>query len=884
MSWAQATALQRAAGNRAVARLVQAKRDPSRAGPPASEAAVREAAAAGTRGSWAALPHLEAIQRSFGAAHDLSGVRAHIGGAAATASAAMGAQAYAVGERVAFAAAPSLRVAAHEAAHVIQQRRGVSLSGGVGRAGDRHEREADEAAERVVAGRSAAGLFGAHAGEAHAATRVQGAPAVQRLEIGQRPFSDGYAPLTGDDRWLLTAKQYEVRLGVYAYSHPAAERALDAALYRMEEVIRAAYDANDMDESQELALYREVFTRDDPGSAGQVGADLLLDHIGDVLGGGNLRERMTAFYNAAYYNSAPGQPPLRGLKQIALDALMLSETHETVEGANAGAERLGLDTVALGEMREFLRGYRRAGFKSATQLLDRLAGWTGSARRVGYNFADDPFALGNLALANELRGTLEMGSSQAGRVSRTDEERDGEKRTAEQYEELGVELSYLERAYTRRAMGGDLADDAYATTHLPWVEGHTAYEMSDDNSWVRSVRDKLRMPVVAGVSGTTARMLTAFKWLNTGVSPLDFRLALMGWMLPAWDHSLYEILRGSQLAGVRGAGEGVPDDVVRMYMNIPPLTTEELRAHVAEYKMFPHEHIYMANMRADESDAEGYKAVHARSNYYSQPSIRDDPRVSVAHATAIYGYTSGIHVLMNALVSAPVDYSVNGVGTPSLIRKQLMDRAHHLCRWLYLTRMPADTLPDEEQAELLKLGAPEKMDVFSKENRRAEWGGYCRDPARTSEEVDRYLRTEVDPWIDDIYLDVYKELKTHICMTVEGLSQLPAVDGMEVYRGDWSAMVGSRYEKGRTTTLPELTSFSKSPEKALEFASGGSMSYPVVIELALTGKGGRDISAFSKIVSEEEVLLLPGTRIRVGEVRWVQDGDVWYKAVTAEEV
>lgn len=121
-------------------------------------AAVHEAAAAGTAGSGGSMPHQAAIQRSFGS-HDVSGIKAHVGGAAKDASAAMGAEAYATGDRVAFSQAPSLHTAAHEAAHVVQQRAGVSLSGGVGQTGDRYERHADQVADAVVQGRSAEGIL-----------------------------------------------------------------------------------------------------------------------------------------------------------------------------------------------------------------------------------------------------------------------------------------------------------------------------------------------------------------------------------------------------------------------------------------------------------------------------------------------------------------------------------------------------------------------------------------------------------------------------------------------------------------------------------------------------------------------------------------------------
>ncbi|MEO7734475.1 MAG: DUF4157 domain-containing protein [Kofleriaceae bacterium] len=130
---------------------------------PATPGATQAAAAHGTSGSGGSLPHLSRIQQLFGR-HDVSGVRAHVGGNAAEGAAAMGAKAFATGDHVAFAAAPDLHTAAHEAAHVVQQRGGVQLKGGVGQAGDTYEQHADAVADMVVQGKSAEGLLDAHAG------------------------------------------------------------------------------------------------------------------------------------------------------------------------------------------------------------------------------------------------------------------------------------------------------------------------------------------------------------------------------------------------------------------------------------------------------------------------------------------------------------------------------------------------------------------------------------------------------------------------------------------------------------------------------------------------------------------------------------------------
>jgi hypothetical protein len=124
--------------------------------------AVHRAAEHGTSGAAGSLPHLGTIQALFGR-HDVSGVQAHTDAAAAAGTKAMGAEAFASGNHVAFGGAPSLFTAAHEAAHVVQQRGGVQLSGGVGQAGDPYEQHADSVASLVVQGKSAESLLDQHA-------------------------------------------------------------------------------------------------------------------------------------------------------------------------------------------------------------------------------------------------------------------------------------------------------------------------------------------------------------------------------------------------------------------------------------------------------------------------------------------------------------------------------------------------------------------------------------------------------------------------------------------------------------------------------------------------------------------------------------------------
>ncbi|HEY4239518.1 MAG TPA: DUF4157 domain-containing protein [Kofleriaceae bacterium] len=131
------------------------------------------------------LPHLDRIQQAFGE-HDVGHVSSIVGGEGADAANQMGARAYTAGDKIAFREQPDLRLAAHEAAHVVQQRGDIQLKDGVGRPGDAYEQHADAIADAVVAGNSAEHLLGEPKGTTGPMARR--GPIVQKKdELSQLP-------------------------------------------------------------------------------------------------------------------------------------------------------------------------------------------------------------------------------------------------------------------------------------------------------------------------------------------------------------------------------------------------------------------------------------------------------------------------------------------------------------------------------------------------------------------------------------------------------------------------------------------------------------------------------------------------------------------------
>jgi hypothetical protein len=193
------------------------------AGPSASEEAfdqedaedqTHSIAAHGVSGDGGELPHKDAIAASFGDDHadTVNGISAHVGGAAGEATGALGAQAYASGNSVAFGQSPDMHTAAHEAAHVVQQKGGVQLKGGVGKAGDSYEQHADAVADRVVQGKSAADLLAPYSSGKKGGGAVQSKP-LQFLghELGKKLPEGAEKPKYGEDpdQRRYSREQYE---------------------------------------------------------------------------------------------------------------------------------------------------------------------------------------------------------------------------------------------------------------------------------------------------------------------------------------------------------------------------------------------------------------------------------------------------------------------------------------------------------------------------------------------------------------------------------------------------------------------------------------------------------------------------------------------------
>lgn len=273
--------------------------------------ATHRAAALGISGPGRPLPHLERIQSAFGR-FDVSDIVAHTDEPARRGAGAMHAEAFATGKHVAFARPPSLHTAAHEAAHVVQQRGGVQLAGGVGRTGDTYEQHADAVADAVVAGNSVEGLLAQFAGPSFAGAAGGGEGLVQRKELDVALLD-----IAGDFVWhyiekLIAEYKLEDKIArllekACLYALDWGVRLLDAQTYLTAinpyiEVLRAIIVVIDsIPEPIQVALTYGIGWKLLQLSDEHMGGAITEAHINKLLlGGGKVLSKLTAIVKFLY--------------------------------------------------------------------------------------------------------------------------------------------------------------------------------------------------------------------------------------------------------------------------------------------------------------------------------------------------------------------------------------------------------------------------------------------------------------------------------------------------------------------------------------------------------------------------------------------------------
>lgn len=533
------------------------------------------------------LPFQSQIQRSFGP-YDISGVKSSSGGLARRANQMMGSEAMTRGEQVAFKGPTSLHIAAHEAAHVLQHRTGLRIPGGVGSPGDRHERFADKVASGVTAGRSVTGLLDRTVGtKARTAKRPRSdAPVQMFTKVGgteQAKVKDriskrggagvsvgvkddfytgskgtglvatGVASMARDTAFETAALRFEAGIGTLAYNHPKTQAICDNAGAKVLAYFNAKY-AKSKAKAKEIDDGLSAMGISDPGWGGAVGKSARA--VREVLGRGSVNER--ASHVEAFVRD-----------------ILATDIMENEVDWRGFAKTSGYNEELLEE------GYKKVAFTGDRYLIydtDKESA-TGMQWHTRANVddvrkktkKDDPFHPSSVKAPKTLDlepvdGAKKKKEIKGGDQAVTTRDIDRIEKTGPSG--MGVKLGAGEKAFQKAKSGDDKT--------LAWVEGARVYALNELDGWVYAQR-QLSLPLVAGTSSTSARIMQSFRFLGAG-SADDARLVAIGTMLVGRHHSLVEVMEAGKRYGASPYREGP-----QMYHDIAPLTDKEIRGAGLEY-------------------------------------------------------------------------------------------------------------------------------------------------------------------------------------------------------------------------------------------------------------------------------------------------------------
>ncbi len=506
----------------------------------------------------------------------------------------------------------------------------------------------------------------------------------------------GFSSIYKTDPWQKEQHAFEVRLGKYAYNHSRSHAAVNKALSRMKNVLWAYY----YDQFVKLRtkdFFLEAFTKDDPSSAGQVGR-MVEEGIFNIVGkelinkfddrlpdtNGNLREKMTAFYNAAYYN-ASGKSKEDAAKAINFKNIMQKIVTSDSRMSNYLINKLNLNKESVEEMKkQSSKNIFKAGFLSGLHNI-----FSGpdvySCPVMAFNTKDSSDSY----VKNYLRYKARDHKNDPPLfVDQTDPNNLGYHKNDYQ-DEMGLKRSEREKNFQQKEIDKwDLMHDftKIYIEPLPSKNSKTTNEIEVNHiarspiisgkftrhipelplNDVKKLQRELGFFLIAGMSGTTGRMLNTVKWLGFNHEDLlNFRLALMGWMLPEEDHSLYEILTGSHMVGVRG--KEVLTDADTMDKTIDPLSENEICENCGiEYsspifqsnsktKLFPSDLFCIENLSSNSifiphnepTDESTEKSSERSSEVSTDSSSSDTPE---QYKPAIKAAKSSIQLLNDALI------------------------------------------------------------------------------------------------------------------------------------------------------------------------------------------------------------------------------------------
>jgi hypothetical protein len=365
----------------------------------------------------------------------------------------------------------------------------------------------------------------------------------------------GEAPATASDEYHRldggAAIAFERELGDRLFHDPGALVAARRTAERLFDVMRLLHTRwrpGTTPKRTERTFFNDKLT-----NPGQVGRGVVT--LPELLREGNLRMVMTSLLNATHDSKDPMTV------ETTIQELLKQPRWEEV------ADRAGLDVRRLRALKDLvdaghgvfavpaLGSHSLDARDAVTECVaSRAARWRRPlADRAAYRwtareFADRGIALHPLEVAAQRRAESAQPVPDATQIVRpVAETRPRDVLVAAPAaQDWSQQIDSAGRGTKPAALSQHIDDP---DTALHWVSGRALFGMDTEASWFRVVSVERGFPVTTGISGCAARLHSVFVWIRPeGVSEHEFARALIGWMLPSDHHSLYEVIRGIQVA------------------------------------------------------------------------------------------------------------------------------------------------------------------------------------------------------------------------------------------------------------------------------------------------------------------------------------------------
>ncbi len=678
-------------------------------------------------------------------------------------------------------------------------------------------------------------------------------------------LGSGYSSIYKTSEWQKEQHDFEIRLGNYARGHEKSHDAVNKGLRQMKNVLWTYYH-NQFFSLGKQNFFLQAFTKNDPSMTEQVKKEVgkeLVKFIDTALYGssndalhGDLCKKMSAFYNASGISSDASNQSIN-FKNI-MQKIVTSNSRKSENLI----KHLHLNKEAVGES-----------IKHNSKNIFKAGLFSG---------------LHNLFKGPDVYGKYGM-----------------EFKSYDKYDR-GLKVKY--NTDEKKEPAQDISEKTNDTDSADIKESISpnGFRLTENGS-----------------SSTTTKLLNTAKWLGLkGQDLLNFRLAIMGWLLPDGDHSLYEILYSSHAAGMRGKEDLT--DAASMDETIDPLTKDEIRDNCGTKETLKSDDSYSCNP-IDKLNYYKFSLLAPKNSIRSNFAVQTKTQNIQALTTKMY--TGSFHQLLNNKLD--FNYYLGQSLGNSIFKKVVYYETHkELCKLILDTQTALNNDPTylkvvsslkpnyEHTTKRSKKLCKQILDIQAALNNDPTYlkavsslkPNHKYTPMRSivsilsdtiflsniiekyksmilgikdstnvlneyllkykikhfiNSEIALYLTPILTPLLDDI--DVINSNQS------EFLANSPKHKGI-VYSGQLvTKNYDSFYKTGNIITLSSKLSASTKQKTANLFITqkyneSHIFRNAALFEIELIGKNGVNISKFSYMPDQKEVILLPGTRLRVESV------------------